>query len=458
MADDPRDELLAVAREIIDKRGYLGLSMRTAAAAAGVTEQVARRYYRNRDSLFAAALRLPVDPASAIPTLVAPGLEGMGERLVRFTLDVLKDPEARDDLLSLARTGAHAGHAALGMRDFLERGVIDRVATAIGVPDARMRSALISSYLLGIAMSRYVVRLEPLASASEEEVVRMVAPVIQDLLDPRRPIPGSSRARAAGHEQRTGTAATAAGQRVPPPPEPAPAAATPPPKPFDPDPGRSAAVSSAELLGMGAANLSATTMQVAANALRAAAVAASRAGSQPSPSRPRSASRPSERGATPAAPPVPPATPAAEPAPAAKRAAARTPTTPSRSTATKRTTAASSPEKSATAKRASARSTTSKSAATKRATAKPPTRSAPAPTTAPTTPAPKGTPAPKAPAKKATAKKATAKKATAGKPRKSPQNHSAAPPASAPPSAPAKAAAAPSQVEPTPAEERPTEA
>lgn len=195
MADDPREALLTVARDIIDKRGYLGLSLRTVSAAAGVTPEVARRYYRNRDQLFAAALRLPVDPTSAIPTLVAPGLEGMGERLVRFTLDLLRDPQARNEIISLVRTGATAGHAVFGLQDFLERGVVDRVAGMIGVPDARMRSALITSYLLGIAMTRYGVRLEPLASASEEEVIRMVAPVIQDLLDPRKPIPGSTRAR-----------------------------------------------------------------------------------------------------------------------------------------------------------------------------------------------------------------------------------------------------------------------
>ncbi len=196
MSDDPRDALLAVAREIIAKRGYVGLSVRTASAAAGVTEDVARRYYRNRDSLFAAAMRLPVDPVSAIPALMAPGIEGMGERLVRFTLDTLRDPEARDDLMSLARTGVSAGQAVTGLQEFIEIGVVDRVAGMIGVPDARMRSALITSYLLGVATMRYGVRLEPLASASDEEVIRMVAPVIQDLLDPRRPIPGSARARA----------------------------------------------------------------------------------------------------------------------------------------------------------------------------------------------------------------------------------------------------------------------
>ena len=191
MSEDPRDALLDVARDIVARRGYVGLTMHTASAAAGMTEDVARRYYRNRESLFAAAMRLPADPVSAIPALVAPGIEGMGERLVRFTLDTLRDPEVRDDMMSLARTGASAGHAVTGLQDFIEIGVVDRVAGMIGVPDARMRSALITSYLVGVATMRYGVRLEPLSSASDEEVIRMVAPVIQDLLDPRRPIPGS---------------------------------------------------------------------------------------------------------------------------------------------------------------------------------------------------------------------------------------------------------------------------
>ena len=195
MSEDPREALLDVARDIVAKRGYVGLTMRTASAAAGVTPDVARRYYRNREALFAAAMRLPADPVSAIPTLMAPGIEGMGERLVRFTLDTLRDPQARDDIMSLARTGVSAGHAVTGLQDFIEVGVLDRIAGMIGVPDARMRSALITSYLMGVAIMRYGVRLEPLASASDEEVIRMVAPVIQDLLDPRHPIPGSARSR-----------------------------------------------------------------------------------------------------------------------------------------------------------------------------------------------------------------------------------------------------------------------
>ena len=114
---------------------------------------------------------------------------GLGERLVRFTLDTLGDPQVRDDLISMARSGASAAALTKSLQDYLDTTVIDRVVSAVGVPDARMRVALISSYLIGVAAGRYVMRIEPLASANEEYVVRLVAPTIQALLDPRTSLP-----------------------------------------------------------------------------------------------------------------------------------------------------------------------------------------------------------------------------------------------------------------------------
>lgn len=165
--------------------------MKGVAAAAGVAPSVMRRYYANKEQMFAAAMRLPFDPSRAVPELLAPGLEGMGERLVRGTFDMLKDDEARAELAELFQAGASAGRAAQSLREFLEESVIDRVAATVGIPDARMRAALISAQLIGLAVTRYAVRLEPLASTPEDQLVRIYAPIIQDLLDPTKPIPGS---------------------------------------------------------------------------------------------------------------------------------------------------------------------------------------------------------------------------------------------------------------------------
>ncbi|MEI2718212.1 MAG: TetR family transcriptional regulator [Candidatus Nanopelagicales bacterium] len=191
--DEVADAVLDSARVAFNTRGYARTTMRGVAAAAGVAPSVMRKYYANKEQMFAAAMKLPFDPSSAVPQLLAPGLDGMGERLVRGTFDVLKDDETRQEIVELFQAGASAGKAAQSLREFLEESVIDRIAGAVGIPDARMRAALISSHLMGLAVIRYVVRLEPLASASEDEVVRIYAPMIQDLLDPTKPVKGLSR-------------------------------------------------------------------------------------------------------------------------------------------------------------------------------------------------------------------------------------------------------------------------
>lgn len=188
-SDQVRDAAIAAARNAFAAGSYARTTFKGLAAAAGVAPTVLRKYYDNKDAVFAAALRFPTDPVGAVPTLLAPGVKGLGERLVRFTLDTLGDPQVRDDLMSMARSGASAAALTKSLQDYLDTTVIDRVVTAVGVPDARMRVALISSYLIGVAAGRYVMRIEPLASASEEYVVRLVAPTIQALLDPRTSLP-----------------------------------------------------------------------------------------------------------------------------------------------------------------------------------------------------------------------------------------------------------------------------
>ena len=186
--DDVRDAVLDAARAAFHARGYVRTSVKGVAAAAGVAPEVVNRYWNSKESLFAAAMQLPFDPASAVPRLVAPGLDGMGERLTRATLDLLADEETRNDFIALFQAGASATKAARGMQDFIERSIVDRLVRVVGVPDARLRVNLIISYLMGIGTSRYVIRLEPLASMPEVDVIKLVAPTIQNWLDPMKPL------------------------------------------------------------------------------------------------------------------------------------------------------------------------------------------------------------------------------------------------------------------------------
>jgi len=180
--DDVRRVVLDAARGLYARQGYLNTTIKGVAAAAGVAPDLVRRYYASREDLFAAAMRLPVDPAASVTALLAPGIDGLAERLVRVTLRMLDEPETRDQIAAMVRDGAGAAKVTAPLREFLESVIIDRVAAALGVGDARTRVTLAISYIVGVAGSRYVLRMEPLASASEDEVVRLVAPAVQTAL------------------------------------------------------------------------------------------------------------------------------------------------------------------------------------------------------------------------------------------------------------------------------------
>lgn len=202
---DAAGAVLQAARFAFASRGYASTTMKSVAAAAGVAPGVVKSLYTNKERLFAAAMRLPFDPGQAVPELIAPGLDGLGDRLVRMVLTLMGDEQVREDLARLLKSNAAAGISTSAARatlpgddasaaleqlrfvnEYLQSTVVDRVVTAVGVPDARMRVAVISSYLLGIAASRYLLRIEPLASATDDEVVALVGPTVQALLDPTR--------------------------------------------------------------------------------------------------------------------------------------------------------------------------------------------------------------------------------------------------------------------------------
>ncbi len=50
------------------------------------------------------------------------------------------------------------------------------------MPDAQLRATLVGSQLLGLAVMRYVGRIEPLASASIDELVAAIGPTVQRYL------------------------------------------------------------------------------------------------------------------------------------------------------------------------------------------------------------------------------------------------------------------------------------
>lgn len=177
-----RQAVLDAARRVFAEHGYQQASLRAIAAEAGVDAGMVRHFFGDKAGLFRAALEVPFDPAVVLPVLLAPGMDGLGERVVRFFLTVWEQPAARGPFLAVIRSVSGHEEAAAMFREFITEQVLVRIAAALDRPNARLRAALVGSQLIGMVMVRYVVRVEPLASAPVEQVVAAVAPTVQRYL------------------------------------------------------------------------------------------------------------------------------------------------------------------------------------------------------------------------------------------------------------------------------------
>jgi AcrR family transcriptional regulator len=180
-AGGTRERILAAARSDFSKAGYEGATIRGIAAQAKVDPALVLHYFDSKDGIFRAAVQFPVDPANFIPKLVAPGLDGLGERLVRFFVETWDSP-AGSPLLGLIRSVVGNEDAAALLRDFVSREVLGRIARALELDQPQLRASLVASQLIGLAMLRYVIKVEPVASASTDEVVGWLGPTLQRYL------------------------------------------------------------------------------------------------------------------------------------------------------------------------------------------------------------------------------------------------------------------------------------
>ncbi|MFF9106439.1 TetR family transcriptional regulator [Streptomyces rubrogriseus] len=177
---DTRDRILTTAREEFSERGYEKTSVRGIAKSAGVDPALVHHYFGTKEQVFEAAIEVAFAPAMDAPEAIADGpLDGVGERLTRFILGVWENPATRTPLLAILRSAVNNETAATVFRRLIAAQLLRRVAAQLNLPDAELRVELAAAQLVGCAMLRYVIKVEPLASADPEQIVARLAPVVQ---------------------------------------------------------------------------------------------------------------------------------------------------------------------------------------------------------------------------------------------------------------------------------------
>ena len=180
-ATETRDTILTAARRLFAEKGYDSTTIRGIAAEAGVNPALVHHFFGTKQDIFIAAVDFPFEPAEVARRIVDGPRDEVGQRIVRVFLAIWGDPTTQASLLAQIRSITTNQQAAAMFRQFMDAAVLRRLTIALCVPKERLTAAI--AQMVGLALLRYVVRSEPLASASDEEIVRLVAPVIQQYID-----------------------------------------------------------------------------------------------------------------------------------------------------------------------------------------------------------------------------------------------------------------------------------
>ncbi|WP_406169198.1 TetR family transcriptional regulator [Streptomyces sp. NBC_00996] len=180
-SDATRTAILAAARERFAADGYERATIRAIAKDARIDPSMVMRYYGSKEGLFAAVLdvdlRLP-DPAGLDP-------HDVGRVLVSHFLDLWEENEV---LTAILRVGVTNQAGAARMQSIFRDQLSPVVQRTCPDPEqAPTRAALCASQLLGLALARYVLRIEPAVALHRAEIVAWLGPTVQRYLTAPNP-------------------------------------------------------------------------------------------------------------------------------------------------------------------------------------------------------------------------------------------------------------------------------
>jgi AcrR family transcriptional regulator len=177
-----REDILAAARALFSSIGWEATSVRAIARRADVDPGLVLHYFGDKERLFTEAMTIPMSPGQAAAEVVPGPRSAIGRRLIEFFLRIWEDPQQREQMMGLLRGATTSRHVADMLREALTERVLAPIGESLGASDAALRMDLCSSLLIGIGFGRYVLRYEPLASLSAEQVAEVVGPTLQRYL------------------------------------------------------------------------------------------------------------------------------------------------------------------------------------------------------------------------------------------------------------------------------------
>jgi AcrR family transcriptional regulator len=159
--------ILDAASRVFVTAGYERTTIRAVASAADVDAGLVMHYFGSKQELFRRVIgAAPVPEVSGAPE------QAIGQILATLADRLANEPVASLALLRSMLTNTEAASViSEGMTRYQAQ-----IAETIPADDARLRAALISAIILGVTVSRHLIKSDELARADPAQVISLLRP------------------------------------------------------------------------------------------------------------------------------------------------------------------------------------------------------------------------------------------------------------------------------------------
>ena len=182
----PRDErgvlaarIVAAARDEFADHGWAGTTIRAVARAADVDPALVYHYFGSKEGLLDAATNPPQKWLENVAKVWTTPIDQLGAALITLLLASWADDEVGPTLRAILQTAAHEPSTREKLRRVVEGSLMGVAELGSDERDRLIRSGLISSQMMGFALMRYVWKIEPIASMTDDEVIAAITPNLQ---------------------------------------------------------------------------------------------------------------------------------------------------------------------------------------------------------------------------------------------------------------------------------------
>lgn len=179
---DTRERILVCARELFAANGFDKTSIRSIATAAGVDSALVHHYFGTKQQLFTAAVHIPIDPMTVLGPLRDAGVHQLGHTVASLLIP-LWDSTLGAGFIATLRSMLTGSDVSL-LRSFIQEIITAEIGPRVDNPpgSGKIRVQFVASQLLGVAMARYILALEPFASLPAQQIADTIGPNLQHYL------------------------------------------------------------------------------------------------------------------------------------------------------------------------------------------------------------------------------------------------------------------------------------